>query len=67
MYACVMTQNEPEDGPVPCAPDLDEDGVDLTQIRQMLDLAPGERLLVIQNLWDAVARIRALNGTREVR
>lgn len=54
-------------GPVPCEPDIDENGVDLAQIREMLDLTPAERLLVIQNLADGVADIRALNGPRPVR
>lgn len=45
-----------------CEPDIDPNGVDRAQIRQMLDLSPAERLLVIQNLADAVAEIRRLNG-----
>jgi hypothetical protein len=53
--------------PVPCEPDIDENGVDLAQIREMLDLTPAERLLVIQNLADGVAEIRALNEPRPVR
>lgn len=53
--------------PAPCAPDLDDSGVDLAQIREMLDLTPAERLLAIQNLADAIAEIRALNGPRAVR
>ena len=54
-------------GPRPAPPDLDENGVDLAQIREMLALTPAERLLVIQNLVDSVAEIRALNGPRPVR
>ncbi len=53
--------------PAPREPELDENGVDVAQIRAMLDLTPGERLLVIQNLVDAVAEIRSLNGPRAVR
>ena len=45
--------------PVPCEPDIDENGVDLAQIREMLDLTPTERLLVIQNLADSIAEIRS--------
>jgi hypothetical protein len=60
-----MTDADPE--PVPCQPDLDENGVDLAQIREMLDLTPVERLLVIQNLADSIAEIRALNESRPVR
>ncbi len=52
---------------VPCQPDIDANGVDLAQIREMLDLTPAERLLVIQNLADGVAEIRALNEPRPVR
>ena len=56
-----------DEGPVPCEPDIDENGVDRAQIRQMLDLTPLERLLVIQNLADSIAEIRRLNGTGAVR
>jgi hypothetical protein len=52
---------------IPCAPDIDANGVDLAQIREMLDLAPADRLLVIQNLADAIDEIRALNDPRPVR
>jgi hypothetical protein len=52
---------------IPCEPDIDANGVDLAQIREMLDLTPAERLLVIQNLADAVAEIRSLNDPRPVR
>jgi hypothetical protein len=47
---------------VPPEPDIDEAGVDLAQIREMLDLTPAERLPVIENLADAIAEIRRLNG-----
>ena len=52
---------------LPPAADIDENGVDRAQIRQMLELTPAERLLVIQNLADSVAEIRRLNGTSAVR
>jgi hypothetical protein len=48
-------------------PDIDESGVDRDQIRQMLDLTPEQRLLVIQNLADSIAEIQRLNGTSPVR
>jgi hypothetical protein len=55
-------------GPAPAAePDLDGNGVDLAQIRSMLDLTPEERLLVIQNLADSIAEIRDRNGPRTIR
>ncbi len=59
MYASSMTE--------PAEPDIDESGVDLAQIREMLELTPAERLLVIQNLVDSIAEIRALNGPRAIR
>ena len=62
-----MTDVLAEPDPVPCEPDIDENGVDLAQIREMLDLTPAERLLVIENLADSIAQIRALNGSRPVR
>jgi hypothetical protein len=52
---------------VPCEPEIDEAGVDRAQIRQMLDLTPAERLLVIENLADSIAEIRRLNGPGAVR
>ncbi len=62
-----MTAFEPEERLVRVEPDLDDSGVDLAQIREMLDLTPAERLLVIQNLTDSIAEIRALNGPRPIR
>ena len=53
--------------PVPCQPDIDENGVDLAQIREMLDRTPAERLLVIENLADSIAQIRELNDPSAVR
>ncbi len=67
MYACPMADFYPGEPPVPGEPDVDGNGVDLAQIRAMLDLTPAERLLVIQNLVDSIAEIRALNGPRAVR
>lgn len=52
---------------VPAVPDIDENGVDRAQIREMLDLTPAERLLVIQNLADSIDAIRRLNGPSAVR
>jgi len=52
---------------VPCQPDIDENGVDRAQIRQMLDLTPADRMLVIENLADSIAEIRKLNGPSAVR
>jgi hypothetical protein len=52
---------------VPRSPDIDPDGVGRAQIREMLDLTPAERLLVIQNLADSIAEIRRLNGPSALR
>jgi hypothetical protein len=51
----------------PKAPDIDENGVDRAQIREMLRLTPSERLRVIENLADSIAEIRRLNGPRPIR
>jgi hypothetical protein len=51
----------------PGEPDVDENGVDLTQIRQMLDLPPMERLMLIQSIVDSVVEIRSLNDPRSIR
>jgi len=51
----------------PALPDIDKDGVDRAQIREMLALTPEERLLVIQNLADSIAEIRRLNGPGAIR
>ncbi len=51
----------------PAETDIDENGVDRAQIREMLDLTPVERLLVVQNFADSIEEIRRLNGTRAVR
>jgi hypothetical protein len=62
-----VTELEPDGRIVPREPDVDDGGVDLAQIREMLDLTPAERLLLVQNLTDAIAEIRALNGPRAIR
>jgi hypothetical protein len=62
-----MTDTLGGSDPVPCEPDIDENGVDLAQIREMLDLTPAERLLAIENLADSIAQIRRLNEPRAVR
>jgi hypothetical protein len=51
----------------PSPPDIDENGVDRAQIREMLDLTPAQRLLVVQNLADSVAEIRRFNGSSALR
>jgi hypothetical protein len=51
----------------PSPPDIDENGVDREQIREMLNLTPAQRLLVVQNLAESVAEIRRLNGSSALR
>ncbi len=41
------------------APDHRDDGVDLTLIRWMLSLTPGERLAVLQDQADSLLTLRA--------
>jgi hypothetical protein len=48
----------------PSEPDIDENGVDLAQIRAMLDLAPAERLSQVAKFTNALIEMRALNGNR---
>jgi hypothetical protein len=48
---------------VPPEPDLDENGVDLAQIRAMLELPPGERLSRVVEFASSLREIQARNGT----
>lgn len=45
----------------PPAPDIDENGVDLTQIRAMLDLPPAERLTRAADFMNDLLALRARN------
>ena len=47
--------------PVPCEPDLDENGIDLAQIRAMLDLTPAERLSHVTRFASALLEVRVRN------
>ncbi len=62
-----MSGNEPPQPLVPDAPDIDEDGVDRAQIRQMLRLSPEERLRWVEEYVNSVLGIREINGPRTVR
>jgi hypothetical protein len=57
MRDAALPANEP-----PCAPDLDESGVDLAQIRSMLDLTRAERLSQMTQFIESLLAIRARNG-----
>ena len=48
-------------------PDIDENGVDRTQIRAMLALTPEERLRKVEEFVEAALEIRELNAPRPVR
>jgi hypothetical protein len=50
--------------PVPCAPDIDENGVDLAQVRAMLDRNPAERLAFMTEFMNSLLAMRARNGIR---
>jgi hypothetical protein len=52
------------DTELPCEPDIDENGVDLAQIREMLDLTPAERLSMIAEFMSSLLAIRARNEDR---
>jgi len=64
---CGQADGEGDGSDLPHPPDIDPNGVDRAQIREMLELTPAERMLVIQNLADAIAEIRKLNGPSAVR
>jgi len=56
------------DEPVcPAAADVDANGVDRAQIREMLDLTPEQRLQRVGEFVDSVIEIRGLNEERPVR
>jgi hypothetical protein len=62
-----VSGSEPRQAPVPEAPDIDENGVDRAQIREMLRLSPEERLRRVEDFVDSVLEIREINGPRTVR
>jgi len=45
----------------------DDNGVDRSQIREMLQLTPEQRLTRVQDFLESVFAIRELNETRPVR
>jgi hypothetical protein len=45
----------------------DDNGVDRSQVREMLRLTPEERLLRVQEFVESVLAVRELNETRSVR
>lgn len=45
---------------------FDDEGVDRTQIREMLKLSPSERLQRLEDLVDFILRVREANGFRSI-
>jgi murein tripeptide amidase MpaA len=45
-------------------PAFNEDGVDLTQIRESLRRTPYERLLIVQNWVESLQSVRVVRGPR---
>lgn len=61
--------NAPPSGvrPEPQPPELDENGVDRAQIREMLRLAPEDRLRGVEEFLESALEIRELNEACPVR
>jgi hypothetical protein len=59
-----MTSTTPRDPDAPAEPDIDDQGVDRGQIRDMLALQPEERLRRLEELVTGILEIRALNEDR---
>ncbi len=62
-----MSGSDPPQPLVPDAPDIDENGVDRAQIREMLRLSPEERLRRVEDFVECVFEIRAINEPRTIR
>lgn len=45
-------------------PSFNEDGVDLTQIRESLRRTPYERLMLVQNWAESLQSVRVIRGSR---
>jgi hypothetical protein len=59
-----MTERVAADSPACREPDIDENGVDLAQIRAMLDRKPSERLTLMTEFISVLVTARARNETR---
>jgi hypothetical protein len=55
---------DPDPAAVPREPDIDENGVDLAQVRAMLDLEPAQRLSRMTEFMNDLIATRGRNGTR---
>ena len=56
----------PPDEPFPM-PEIDWRGVDLSQIRQMLELTPLQRIEWLDALMEGIYELQALNGQTKAR
>jgi len=59
-----MADPEPNAVPSSPEPDIDENGVDLAQIRAMLNLEPAQRLSRATEFVNSLIATRDRNGTR---
>ncbi len=59
-----MTDPDRDATPASPEPDIDEGGVDLAQIRAMLDLEPAQRLARATEFMNSLIATRGRNGTR---
>ena len=63
-----MSRETPDaDADRPAEPDIDDQGVDRAQIRDMLALTPEERLRRLEGFVTGILEIRALNAGRAIR
>lgn len=62
-----MPQAPADPGSAPGPIEIDENGVDRAQIREMLRLTPEERLRRVEAFVEAALQIRELNGSRPLR
>jgi hypothetical protein len=62
-YSYLVSATEPTDFPMP---DIDANGVDMTQVRRMLALTPGERLRVLESALASMMKVRDAAQRAEV-
>ena len=59
-----MTDEVVDRAETPREPDIDDNGVDLAQIRQMLDLMPAQRLSLIAQFAGSLLALRSPDEDR---
>ena len=64
MYTAPVRYSDSEPRISASEPVYDDNGVDRTLIRQLLDLSPEERLRQVQQLVEEIQQVWQLNGTR---